>query len=1429
MANEFVIKNGFHSKGDSNITGSFNVSETGSFGYVAGDGSGLTNISAGALPSGLLSSSAQIAEDISGSFGEASSSFSTRVTTLENTPGGLWTGSGDYISRESDVQITGSLDVTLEVTADALNTLNFVRIGSNQVRFSAPGGIHTADYDLPNAGSTVRILAAYNNSGSQLYQATGSFTGSFFGDGSGLTNLTLPSGILSSSAQIATEISGAFTEASGGLQNRITTLETAPAFDDSHLINTGSGGTQFIEGSLNLSGDIIAQNYIVSSSVTYMTQSFSSGSTVFGDSITDTHAFTGSVSLTGSLSISGDTDIRANDLITLGTDTWISSSNSALALWSTDNGKIKISDTVEVEGQGLLPSTDLGNSIGQAGQRWLRVHAQSFTGSSFTGSFVGDGSGLTGISASHALQADNADTATTASYSLNNLNEVLVNGRNTAGSDININVGDTIHFNEGSNTFISSSGDNLSLRHKDGARVLIGSEIRTDLDLYPVTDNADELGLSTNRWQKVHGVSFTGSSFTGSFVGDGSGLTNISATSLPSGLLSSSAQIATEISGAFTEASSSFSTRVTTLEGQTGGLWTGSGDYIEREGNVVISGSLTVISGSNDEVLLLIDQTQGVHIEVGRTLKPTNNRSTGLGDNTHVFTNLYTEAVRLMDNGDNQGIELQSVGVLGDPGQPTYTYVFPEFTGSSGDMLVISSSIGRTMHHQYVTNPSASFSTRISTLEGQTGGLWTGSGDYISRESDVQVTGSFEASGSGVGRLLTNSSGTAMANVVGDVYVQTVAGGVDYESSADGTHNFTGLRIDGTSLTAGISGSFSGSFVGDGSGLTGIGGAGLWTSSADYISRESDVQITGSLTVSDTVTSVTSSFNDITLASNGTNNPRFYFNGKENGTIYIEVQESGSIEFKSDGSGSLWTIRDTLSGSLFDVVDVSGLPIFEVFSSDRVVAGQFGKETLEVQGLDVTLGSNDTSGSVYIRGGAQLKEQNFTPSTPTGHSILFTSGSNKALYVLDSSGTITDLTAAAGTSFAGLSDTSFAGLAQGDVLYYNGSNWVNLAPGTSGHYLQTQGAGANPQWAAAAGGSSVWYDGTTYISSSVGVQITGSLDVSANTQLEGTLIVEGQTTLRGNTTIGNSLGGDVVDYASKVQSDIRPSATDTYSLGIDSERWRLAASSVTASVVSASSYLGDGSSLTIDITQDTAPRLGGNLEMGGFGLVDNLGTPFLGFIEQGAGVNYFTITQTNAGVAPRITSAHDSVADVGLSLFAKGTGSIFIGQSTNPEVSLVNYTFSASQNPGAAEDGYVLKYSDSTGLISLQAESGGGGGYSRTTVTSSVQTSNTNATLIDTIDTLTNEDIHFVEVYVTGKDTGGSFTDWGAAKRSYVVTVDGSVANIRHENADLDKWSATLGASSVSASVNGVNVEIYVTGTSNTIDWHSAYEIVSNA
>src|SRR6056300_878333 len=89
------------------------------------------------------------------------------------------------------------------------------------------------------------------------------------------------------------------------------------ASKDEKLFVDGNVG---MTGDLNVSGSITANEYIVNSSVTNVTQSFSSGSTIFGDSIDDTHKFTGSIELTGSTTIDGDES--AINLTTDGIKKW---------------------------------------------------------------------------------------------------------------------------------------------------------------------------------------------------------------------------------------------------------------------------------------------------------------------------------------------------------------------------------------------------------------------------------------------------------------------------------------------------------------------------------------------------------------------------------------------------------------------------------------------------------------------------------------------------------------------------------------------------------------------------------------------------------------------------------------------------------------------------------------------------------------------------------------------------------------------------------------------------------------------------------------------------------------------------------------------------------------------------------------------------
>ena len=68
------------------------------------------------------------------------------------------------------------------------------------------------------------------------------------------------------------------------------------------------------------------------------------------------------------------------------------------------------------------------------------------------------------------------------------------------------------------------------------------------------------------------------------------------------------------------------------------------------------------------------------------------------------------------------------------------------------------------------------------------------------------------------------------------------------------------------------------------------------------------------------------------------------------------VYKSGSTVLDVQGSqGQLFSVVDELSGSLMSVNDVSGLPILEVFSDDRVEMGTYGSPGLVVTGSDVTL------------------------------------------------------------------------------------------------------------------------------------------------------------------------------------------------------------------------------------------------------------------------------------------------------------------------------------------------------------------------------------------------------------------------------------------------------------------------------------------
>lgn len=113
-----------------------------------------------------------------------------------------------------------------------------------------------------------------------------------------------------------------------------------------------------VAGDLKAGGDVIAQRYVVSSSVSVITQSFSSGSTIFGDSLDDTHEFTGSLKISGSLTVHGQTlldsmNINSASLIVSG----------AMRVVDQQVGAAVRSSSLFMENLGTIANRDLAGVI----------------------------------------------------------------------------------------------------------------------------------------------------------------------------------------------------------------------------------------------------------------------------------------------------------------------------------------------------------------------------------------------------------------------------------------------------------------------------------------------------------------------------------------------------------------------------------------------------------------------------------------------------------------------------------------------------------------------------------------------------------------------------------------------------------------------------------------------------------------------------------------------------------------------------------------------------------------------------------------------------------------------------------------------------------------------------------------------------------
>jgi hypothetical protein len=105
--------------------------------------------------------------------------------------------------------------------------------------------------------------------------------------------------------------------------------------------------------------------------------------------------------------------------------------------------------------------------------------------------------------------------------------------------------------------------------------------------------------------------------------------------------------------------------------------------------------------------------------------------------------------------------------------------------------------------------------------------------------------------------------------------------------------------------------------------------------------------------------------------------------------------------FRVDGgNGTLFEVTDQLSGSLFSVNDVSGLPLLEVFSNNRVVAGKYGSNALVVSGSSIGIGTSRPSSRLQL-GNLTSTQTSATETLSLGGTFSNSAGANVKLRVYE--------------------------------------------------------------------------------------------------------------------------------------------------------------------------------------------------------------------------------------------------------------------------------------------------------------------------------------------------------------------------------------------------------------------------------------------
>lgn len=88
------------------------------------------------------------------------------------------------------------------------------------------------------------------------------------------------------------------------------------------------------------------------------------------------------------------------------------------------------------------------------------------------------------------------------------------------------------------------------------------------------------------------------------------------------------------------------------------------------------------------------------------------------------------------------------------------------------------------------------------------------------------------------------------------------------------------------------------------------------------------------------------------------NNPTIVFNGSDNVPITLRVLDTSTISFEGS-AGQLFSIVNSMAGTIFSVNDVSGIPSFEILDTGLIKLGQYNG--------NVAIGSSTSTARVTVK------------------------------------------------------------------------------------------------------------------------------------------------------------------------------------------------------------------------------------------------------------------------------------------------------------------------------------------------------------------------------------------------------------------------------------------------------------------------------